>query len=65
MVNSTAVLHADQRVPLGGRADELAVVDPLPLDELELPGQVRTDEGEHQAAVGAVVLEHAGRQRGP
>ena len=63
MVNSAAVLNADQRVPLGGRADELAVVDPLPLDELELPVQVRADEGEHQPAVGAVVLQHAGGQR--
>ena len=33
------------------------------LDELELPGQVRPDEGEHEAAVGAVVLEDAGGQR--
>ena len=63
MVNSAAVLHADQRVALGGGADELAVVDPLPLDELELPVQARADEGEHQPAVGAVVLQHAGRQR--
>src|SRR4051812_39935706 len=36
----TAVLHADQRVALVGGADELAVVDPLPLDELELPVEV-------------------------
>src|SRR4051812_49230295 len=43
-----AILHADQRVAFGGGADELAVVDPFPLDELELPVQARADEGEHQ-----------------
>ena len=53
----------DQRVLLAGRADEFAVVDPLRLDELELAGQVRPDEGEHDAAIGAVVLQHAFGQR--
>jgi hypothetical protein len=38
----------------------LAAVEPLPLDELEVPVQVRPDKGKHQAAVGAVVVQHAG-----
>ena len=58
-----AVVRPDQRVLLAGRAEEFAVVDPLGLDELELPSQVRADEREHQPAVGAVVLQHAVGQR--
>ena len=46
-----------------GAANEPAVVDPLLLDELELPCEVSPHEGEHEAAVDAVVLEHAGRKR--
>ncbi|WP_326827977.1 MULTISPECIES: hypothetical protein [unclassified Streptomyces] len=57
------VVHADQRVLFRGRPNELAVVHPLPLRELELPVQVRSDKGEHDAAVGAVVLQHSLGQR--
>ena len=42
----TAIATADQRVLFGGCADELAVVCPLPLDELELPVKVRPNKGE-------------------
>jgi hypothetical protein len=59
----TAVEPAGQRIGLVGRADEFAVVQPLPLDELELPVQMRTHEREHQAAVRAVIVLHAGGQR--
>ncbi len=45
------------------RAEEDAVVDPLGLDELELPPEVRADEGEHQPPIGAVVLQHSFRQQ--
>ncbi|WP_369354796.1 hypothetical protein [Streptomyces sp. cg2] len=39
-------------------AEEHAVVDPPGLDELELPPQVGSDEGDQQAAVGSVVLQN-------
>src|SRR6185436_16369934 len=38
---------------------------PLRLNELELPLQMRTDQEEDAAALGAVVLEHALRQGRP
>jgi hypothetical protein len=41
----------------------LAAVEPLPLDGLEVPVQVRPDKGNHRAAVGAVVVLHAGPVR--
>jgi hypothetical protein len=41
---SGPIVRPDQRVHLGGRAEERAIVDPLRLDELELPGQVRSKE---------------------
>ena len=53
---------SDQWVLLRRCADEDAVVDPLRLDELELPLQVRAREDERDAAVNAIVLEHAVRQ---
>ena len=58
------VVRSDDRVPGVAEAQEGPVVDPLRLDELELPLQVRADEGEHQPPVGAVVLGHAVRQAG-
>src|SRR4051794_30908964 len=59
------VVRPDERVLLGGRADEDAVVEPLRLDELELAVQVRADEDEHDAAVGSVVFELARREHWP
>ena len=51
------------RVLLGGAPMNVPSLIHCALDELELPGQVRPDEGEHDAAVGAVVLQHALGQR--
>ena len=59
------VVRADERVLLGGRADEDAVVQPLRLDELELALEVRAGEHEDDPAVDAVVLEHALGQHRP
>ena len=39
--------------------EEGAVVDPLGLDELELPGQIRLEAEEQDAAIGPVVLQDA------
>ena len=52
----TAIASAYQGVLFSRCADELSVVCPLPLDELELPVKVRPDKGEEEAAVYAVVL---------
>ena len=40
----------NERISLGGRANEGALIDPLALDELELPPQVCADEEEDKAA---------------
>src|SRR5918998_937071 len=53
------VVRTDERVLLQRGADEDAVVQPLGLDELELPFEVRAREYEDDAAIGAVVFEHA------
>ena len=53
------IVRPDERVFLGGRPDEDAVVQPLALDELELALDVRAGEHEDDASVGAVVIEHA------
>ena len=45
------------------RANEDAVIDPLRLDELELPPQMRSDEGEHQPPIGAIVLQNSFREQ--
>jgi len=42
----TAIATAHQRVLFSGCADELAVVRPFPLDELELPVKVRPNKRE-------------------
>ncbi len=57
-----AFARADQRVLLVRRADEYAVVEPLRLDEFELPFDVRPGENEHDPAVGAIVFQDAFRQ---
>ena len=54
-----SVVRSGERVFLGRRADEDAVVQPLCLDELELALEVSSDEDEDDAAVRAVVLEDA------
>src|SRR6185436_2157008 len=51
------------RVFLARVPDEVAVFDPLGLDELELPAQVGADEGADEAPIGAIVFEHTLRQR--
>src|SRR5215218_7826750 len=56
---SRPVIRSDERVLLGRRADEDAVVEPLRLDEFELAVQVRADEDEHDPTVGPVIFEHA------
>src|ERR687898_1967480 len=53
------ILRPGKRVFLGGCAEEGAVVDPLRLDELELPGQGRLEAEEQDAAIGPVVLQDA------
>src|SRR5918995_3165192 len=58
-----AVIRPDERVHLGRGADEDAVVQPLGLDELELPLEVRSGEDENDAPVGAVVFENSLGQR--
>src|SRR3954471_6387675 len=45
------VVRSDDRVLLGGRADEDAVVEPLRLHELELAVQLPPGEDEHEPAV--------------
>src|SRR5918994_5280542 len=57
------VVRADERIFLGGSADEDPVVGPLRLDELELTLDVRSGEDEDDPAILAVVVEHPGRQR--
>ena len=52
-------LRPGKRVYLGGCAEEGAVVDPLRLDELELPGELRLKAEEQDAAIGPVVLQDA------
>jgi hypothetical protein len=46
-----AVVGPDQRVLLGTEPDEVAVVDPDPLEELELAGDAGPDDQEGCAAV--------------
>src|SRR5918997_1282078 len=53
------VVRTDERVLLQRGADEDAVVQPLGLDELELSFEMRAREYEDDAAIGAVVFEHA------
>src|SRR5262245_37890171 len=60
--DAVAVVVADERILLGSVADEVAVGHPLRLNKLELPMQVRADQQEDAAALGAVILEHAFRQ---
>ena len=49
---------------LARRAKEDTVVDPLRLDELELSAEMGPEEGEHDAPIGAVVLQDTvGQQR--
>src|SRR6185295_2054322 len=62
---AVAVVVADERVLLGAVTDEIAVGHPLRLHELELPLQMRANQEEDAAALGAVVLEHALRQGRP
>jgi hypothetical protein len=56
--------RADDRILVAARSKENAVIDPLRLDELELPSKVRAHEGEHQSTVDTVILELAFRKQG-
>ena len=53
---SAPIMRSNKWVHLGGRAEEGALVDPLRLDEFELPGDVRSDADEQDAAIGPVIL---------
>src|SRR5215212_9696605 len=58
------VVRSDEGILLEWCADEDAVVEPLGLDELELPLEVRSGEHEDDPSVDAVVLELAVGQHG-
>src|SRR5829696_1675218 len=60
-----AVVRTDERVLLGWRTDEDAVVQPLRLHELELAVEVGPGEHEDDPSVGAVVVQHPFGQHGP
>jgi hypothetical protein len=59
-----AVVGPGQRVLLGTEPDEVAVVDPDPLEELELAGDAGPDDLEGCAAAYPVVADGVG-QPGP
>jgi hypothetical protein len=44
---------------------EDALIDPLTLDELELPLQICSDEDEEDATFGSVIFKNPVRQEGP
>src|SRR5918993_2088877 len=56
------VIGSDHWILLGRGTDEDAVIEPLRLDELELPVQMRSGEDEDDASILPVVVEHAFRQ---
>src|SRR5260370_7818769 len=60
---SAPVVRPAQRVFLRRLPEEDAAVDPLRLDELELPLQVGSHEDEHNSPLGPIVLEDALRKR--
>src|SRR5262245_63430736 len=53
----------DEEVLVVGEPERVAVLDPDPLDQLELARDARVEAREDEAAVDAVVIEHALRQR--
>ena len=61
--HSAPVVRPNQRVFLLGRSKEDAGVDPLRLDELELPLQMGSHEDEQSSPLGPIVLEDAFRKR--
>ena len=65
MVNDPLPLFAPAigSLYVGRAVKELSLVDPLLLDEFELPLQTRPDEDERQPSFGAVVLDDAGRKQ--
>src|SRR5207248_11728893 len=60
--DSVAIRSTNEWILLLRRTDEDAVVQPLGLDELELALQMRAGEHKDDAAVCAVILEHAVRE---
>ena len=62
--NSKVIGPAENGISGVARANKITLLDPLRLDELELPPKVCTDEGEYQTAISAVVLQNAVRQQG-
>jgi hypothetical protein len=50
---------------IGARADEVAVVDPHLLDELELPAEAGTHEDEDDSSFHAIVLQDPSGSTGP
>src|SRR3954469_16717310 len=51
------------RVLIISRPEENSIVNPLGLDELKLPADVRSDKREHQTSVSAVIIHDAFGQR--
>jgi hypothetical protein len=58
----SVLIRTDDWILVAVRAEEDAIVDPLRLDEFELPSDVGSDEGEHQSSIRAIVLENSVRQ---
>jgi len=60
---ATLVVRPGDGILIAARPKKDSVIYPLRLDELELPAEVSADESEHQAPIGAVVLQDSFRER--
>ena len=60
--DAVAFTVTEDGILLGSVTDEVAVSHPLRLHELKLPPEMRADQEEDAAALGAVIFEHALRQ---
>src|SRR6185369_12951808 len=58
-VRAGPIVRSHDRIAGVSKAQELPLVDPFGLHELELPSEVRTDEREHQPAIDTVVFQDA------
>ena len=58
------VAPSDDGISAIALGDEVAIVDPLRLNKLELPGRKSINHRQHQAAVHAVILHLPFRQNG-
>ena len=58
-ISRLAIIGADHRIFVCASPKENSIIDPLRLNELKLPPDMGSNEGEHESAISSIIFERS------